>query len=123
MPLRQPNETKGSFGLKKDYSHPIEITLNVVCGKWKGVILCHLQQNKILRFGELKKLIPKVSQKTLTLQLRELEADGLINRQVYAQVPLKVEYSLTEYGEELESTLNMMSEWGRNHVDKVELNS
>jgi DNA-binding HxlR family transcriptional regulator len=108
--------------MEKDYSHPIEITLKVVCGKWKGVILCHLQQNKILRFGELKKLIPKVSQKTLTLQLRELEADGLINRQVYAQVPLKVEYSLTEYGEELESTLNLMSEWGRNHVEKVELN-
>lgn len=96
--------------------------MDVVCGKWKGVILCHLQQNGVLRFGEIKKLLPKVSQKTLTLQLRELEADGLINREVYPQVPPKVEYSLTEYGRDLEATLYLMSEWGRNHVDKVELN-
>ncbi|OOE14739.1 MarR family transcriptional regulator [Fictibacillus arsenicus] len=108
--------------MRKEYSHPIEVTMDVVCGKWKGVILCHLQQNNVLRFGEIKKLLPKVSQKTLTLQLRELEADGLINREVYPQVPPKVEYSLTEYGRDLEATLHLMSEWGRNHVDKVELN-
>ncbi|MBY6037366.1 winged helix-turn-helix transcriptional regulator [Fictibacillus nanhaiensis] len=97
--------------------------MDVVCGKWKGVILCHLQQSEVLRFGEIKKLLPNVSQKTLTLQLRELEADGLIDRRVYPEVPPKVEYSLTDYGRELEATLNLMSDWGKSHVEKVELNS
>lgn len=109
--------------MRKQYMHPIEVTLDVVCGKWKGVILCHLQEEGILRFGELKKRLPGVSQKTLTLQLRELEEDGLVNRKVYPQVPPKVEYSLTEYGKELEATLEMMCEWGRNHHDKVGPNS
>lgn len=105
--------------MRKNYIHPIEITLDVVCGKWKGVILWHLQQEEILRFGELKKRLPGVSQKTLTLQLRELEEDGLIHREVYPQVPPKVEYSLTPYGKELEATLNQMCEWGKKHKDKV----
>ncbi|KZE63892.1 MarR family transcriptional regulator [Fictibacillus phosphorivorans] len=109
--------------MRKNYIHPVEITLDVVCGKWKGVILWHLQQENILRFGELKKLLPGVSQKTLTLQLRELEEDGLVKRKVYPQVPPKVEYSLTHYGQELEATLNQMCEWGKRHKDKVGQNN
>lgn len=81
------------------YNHSIEVALYVVCGKWKGVILCQLL-GKTLRFGELKNEIPKITQKMLTERLRELEKDNLVKRVVYNEVPPKVEYSLTAYGEE-----------------------
>lgn len=103
---------------KKKYFHPIEVTLDVVCGKWKGVILCLLQENDF-RFGELKEKLYSVTPKVLTQQLRELEDDGLINRTVYPQVPPKVVYSLTSYGKELEGTLRMMEKWGIDHQKKV----
>lgn len=102
-----------------DYAHPIEVTLEVVCGKWKGVILSRLLDNT-LRFGELKREIPKITQKMLTAQLRELEKDNLVKRVVYKQVPPKVEYSLTAYGEKLRPLLNDMAAWGEKHIDLVE---
>lgn len=104
--------------LRRAYDHPIEITLDVVCGKWKGAILCQLL-GQTLRFGELKKKIPRVSQKVLTQQLRELEADGLVTRTVYNQIPPKVEYALTPYGKDLQPTLEMLTKWGKNHADIV----
>ncbi|MED2972013.1 helix-turn-helix domain-containing protein [Fictibacillus sp. B-59209] len=103
---------------KKKYFHPIEVTLDVVCGKWKGVILCLLQE-KDFRFGELKAKLFAVTPKVLTQQLRELEEDGLITRTVYPQVPPKVVYSLTPYGKDLEETLRMMENWGKTHQEKV----
>ncbi|MDN4073923.1 MULTISPECIES: winged helix-turn-helix transcriptional regulator [Fictibacillus] len=103
---------------KRKYFHPIEVTLDVVCGKWKGVILCLLQERDF-RFGELKDQLSSVTPKVLTQQLRELEEDGLIARTVYPQVPPKVVYSLTSYGKELEETLRMMEKWGRAHQKKV----
>jgi DNA-binding HxlR family transcriptional regulator len=96
--------------------HPLRITLDVVCGKWKAIILWHLQE-KTLRFGELNKIMPDVSRKMLTQQLRELEKDGLIHREAYREVPPKVEYSLTPYGRDLKPTLEMMYVWGVNHID------
>ncbi|HEU5140477.1 MAG TPA: helix-turn-helix domain-containing protein [Bacillales bacterium] len=99
--------------------HPIGVTLEVVCGKWKAMVLWHLQE-KTLRFGELKKLIPDVSHKVLTQQLRELEKDGLIERTIYKEVPPRVEYSLTPYGQDLEPTLEMLYKWGKNHMDVVD---
>lgn len=99
--------------------HPIAVTLEVVCGKWKALILWHLQE-KTLRFGELNRLMPDVSRKMLTQQLRELEMDGLLERTVYKEVPPKVEYHLTTYGRDLNPTLQMLYKWGENHMDVVE---
>ena len=76
---------------------PIETTLDVISGKWKGVVLFRLLDG-VARFNELRQLMPKVTARMLTLQLRELERDGVISRKVYAEVPPKVEYSLTDFG-------------------------
>lgn len=90
---------------------PVEACLEVVGGKWKGVIL-HYLLGGMKRFGELRRLLPEVTQRMLTTQLRELEAHGVIERKVYAEVPPRVEYSLTEFGRTLEPLLGMMKVWG-----------
>lgn len=82
-----------------NYSCPVETTLDVIGGKWKGVILYHLSETR--HFNELQRLIPRVNRRMLALQLRELENDGLVHREVYKQVPPKVEYSLTRFGHTL----------------------
>ena len=101
--------------MKKIYHIAVEATLDVIGGKWKPIILCHLG-GQTLRTGELRRLIPAISQRTLTNQLRELEADRIIDRKVYNQVPPKVEYSLTEEGKSLRNILLAMSEWGESRV-------
>lgn len=88
-----------------------EVALEVVGGKWKLVILHNLFEGT-KRFGELKRAMPHVTQRMLTRQLRELEADGLVRREVYTQVPPKVEYSLTAIGESLEPIVTRLDEWG-----------
>lgn len=93
---------------------PVERTLELIGGKWKGVILYHLLE-KTYRFGELKKTMPGITQHTLTKQLRELEADGIVHREVYAEVPPRVEYSLTKSGESLRDIVFMMRDWGMKH--------
>lgn len=93
---------------------PVEITLHVIGGRWKVLILWYLKEN-LRRFGELRRLMPGVTQKMLTHQLRELEGDGLVRRKVYAQVPPKVEYSITEHGKSLAPILNQMGKWGMAH--------
>lgn len=103
---------------KKKYNISVEATLEVIGGKWKCVILCHLTHGK-KRTSELKRLMPNITQKMLTQQLRELEEDGVINRIVYNQVPPKVEYELSEYGQSLESILNSLCLWGESHLTKV----
>nr|WP_163836380.1 winged helix-turn-helix transcriptional regulator [Spartinivicinus ruber] len=90
--------------------------MNAIGGKWKLIILFHLRDNT-LRFGELKKQIPKITQKMLTQQLRELEADHLIERKVYAEVPPKVEYKSTKLADELRPILNMLCSWGERFID------
>lgn len=97
---------------------PVENTLRVIGGKWKPLILWHLMEGT-KRFGELKKVIPGITQKMLTQQLRELEADQLVHREVYAQVPPKVEYSLTEFGGTLAPVLDLLCDWGKTYEQQV----
>ncbi|WP_439116333.1 winged helix-turn-helix transcriptional regulator [Paludifilum halophilum] len=101
----------------KIYNIPIEATIEVMGGKWKSIIIYHLQEGT-KRFNELKRLIPNITQKMLTQQLRELEQDEIVNRYVYAEVPPKVEYSLTEYGKTLQDILDQMCSWGIRHIEK-----
>ncbi|MCH5583439.1 winged helix-turn-helix transcriptional regulator [Shimazuella sp. AN120528] len=104
--------------LKKKYNVSVEAALEVIGGKWKCVILCHLMRGK-KRTSELKKLMPAITQKMLIQQLRELEEDEVINRIVYQQVPPKVEYELSEYGHSLEAILNSLCAWGEQHIIRV----
>lgn len=94
---------------------PVEAALEVIGGKWKGIILFHLQDGT-LRFNELQRRVGDVTQRSLTKQLRELEADNLVHREVYPVVPPKVEYSLTEKGLSLAPVLDALQAWGENHV-------
>lgn len=92
----------------------VEATLSVLDGKWKGVILYHLLE-RTLRFNEIRRLLPSITQRMLTQQLRGLEEDGLITRKIYAQIPPKVEYSLSEYGRTLEPIILAMQQWGQEY--------
>jgi DNA-binding HxlR family transcriptional regulator len=93
---------------------PVLLTTSVIGGKWKPLILFYLQ-GRTRRFSELNRLIPGSTKKMLTQQLRELERDAIINRKVYAQVPPRVEYSMTRHGESLRPVLRSMSAWGKKH--------
>lgn len=95
---------------------PIESTLDVIGGKWKVVILYHLMTDGAQRFSELRRQISGISERMLTQQLRELESDGIVHREVYPEVPPKVEYSLTEYGTTLRPITEVMSAWGATHL-------
>jgi DNA-binding HxlR family transcriptional regulator len=101
------------------YGCPIEATLDVVGGRWKSAILFRLLDGK-KRFGELRRFLPDVTQRMLTLQLRELERDGIIDRNVYREVPPKVEYSLTDFGKTLEPILLSMCDWGKAYTARLE---
>lgn len=90
----------------------VEATLSVIGGRWKPILMCHLLDGR-KRFGELRRLTPNATERMITLQLRELEADGVIARHVYAEVPPRVEYELTEFGRSLEPILVLMQAWGR----------
>lgn len=98
---------------------PVEATLDVIGGRWKGVVLYHLL-GKTRRFGELRRLLPGVTQRMLTLQLRELEADGVVHRRVFLQVPPKVEYSLTDFGASLKPILERMLDWGTRYAARIQ---
>ncbi|TQR44042.1 winged helix-turn-helix transcriptional regulator [Paenibacillus popilliae] len=111
-------ENNINYSFLNKYSCPLEATVETIGGKWKGVILYHLLDGK-KRFNELKRLKPNITQRMLTLQLRELEADGLIHREVYREVPPKVEYSLTELGESLRPIILLMMEWAITNMEKV----
>lgn len=96
----------------------MEVTLKMIGGKCKPLILEQLIQNGTQRFSELMRTITQVSQRTLTNQLRELEADGLVRRTVYAEVPPRVEYTVTEKGRSLEQILELMCQWGEENMDE-----
>lgn len=99
------------------YHCALDITMNYIGGKWKCVVLWYLR-NKALRFSQLKQHIPDITEKMLSLQLRALEADGIIKRTVFGdKPPIKVEYELTEFGKTLVPVLNAIAKWGRNLGD------
>ncbi|OJH39119.1 winged helix-turn-helix transcriptional regulator [Cystobacter ferrugineus] len=102
-----------------DFTCPVEWTLDVIGGKWKSVILFYLMEKETLRFNEFRRLMPRITLQMLTNQLRELEADGVVHREVYPQVPPKVEYSLTPFGKSLEPIIRLMLEWGRRHEKRL----
>jgi len=97
----------------------VEATLNLIGGKWKGVILYRLLTEQVLRFNELRRLLPNITQRMLTNQLRELEGDKLIARKVYPEIPPKVEYRLTDYGQTLAPVIHALKAWGDVHVENT----
>jgi DNA-binding HxlR family transcriptional regulator len=98
-----------------DHSNcPVKLTASIIGGKWKPSLLFHLE-GRTRRFCELQRLIPGLTKKMLTQHLRELEGDGIVHRKVYAEVPPRVEYSLTRHGESLKPILKLMSAWGNRH--------
>jgi DNA-binding HxlR family transcriptional regulator len=104
----------------KVYYCNFEVTMEVIGGKWKGLILYNLI-NGPKRTSELKRVVNNITQKMLIQSLRELEDDGLVNRKMFNQVPPKVEYSTTELGQSLESILKSLCQWGDSYADKHSL--
>lgn len=98
----------------------VEAAVSLIDGKWKCLILWYLLEDGTLRFNELRRRIPGATQRMLTNQLRELEEDQLVHREIYAQVPPKVEYSLTERGRGLSPILQALRAWGDLHLDLFE---
>jgi DNA-binding HxlR family transcriptional regulator len=97
----------------KDDVCPVEYTLKAIGGKWKLLILFHLMNDRVKRYGELKKAIKGITHKMLSQQLKELETDGLVIRKEYQQIPPKVEYFLSENGVTLLPIIGMMYDWGK----------
>jgi DNA-binding HxlR family transcriptional regulator len=97
---------------------PAEVTLRVIGGSWKIPIVYHLRETA-RRFSDLQRTLETVSQKVLTQQLRELEAAGVVSRKVYAEVPPRVEYSLTDFGRTLEPVVCAMVSWGKAHSRRI----
>jgi DNA-binding HxlR family transcriptional regulator len=104
---------KGQFGCA------VEATASLIGGKWKAVILFYLFQGP-KRFNELRRLLPEVTQRMLTRQLRELEHDKLVHREIYMEVPPRVEYSLTQFGSTLGPIIEQMSEWGEVYMTQAQ---
>lgn len=109
--LGLPSGRKRCLG--KEYSCSMELSLAVIGGKWKPLILWHLRDGGTLRFSALRRAMPSITQKMLTQQLRELAADGLITRTVYAEVPPRVEYGLTDLGRGIIPILESLCRFGR----------
>ena len=96
-------------------SCPVTATMHVIGGKWKSILINAIYHTSPARFGELKRSVIGITQSMLTSQLRELEDDGIINRKIYAEVPPKVEYTLTEFGMTLGPIIQSMADWGVKH--------
>lgn len=96
----------------KEYHCAMDVTMNYIGGKWKTVVLWYLRKDK-KRFSELRRLIPNITEKMLSLQLKDLEKDGIVKRKLYPEIPPKVEYSLTDFGKTLIPMLDEIAKWGR----------
>lgn len=102
--------------IKREYGCPVEAAIDIIGGKWKPVILWHIRDGP-LRFNEIRLILPNITQGMLTRQLRELEANHVVNRQVFAEVPPRVEYSLTEFGKTVIPILDDLCEWGKTYLE------
>lgn len=109
--------------VNNDYYCEKELTLSTISGKWKVVILWHLGVEGPHRFSELQRLFSKISHKILTNQLRELMEDGIVHREVFPEVPPKVEYSMTDLGMTLLPIVEMMYEWGKKRINQIKQES
>ncbi|MEU4575829.1 winged helix-turn-helix transcriptional regulator [Nonomuraea sp. ATR24] len=105
--------------MTRTFTCGLDAAIAVMGGKWKGLILFALGEGPV-RFGELRRAVPGISERVLIQQLREMEANGLVHREVYHQVPPKVEYSLTEFGQSLNTALAPLGTWGEEHLDRIE---
>ena len=100
---------------------PVAVAMDAIGGKWKRIIFYHLISGPC-RFNELRLIMPDITQRVLTLQLRELERDGIINRKIYHEIPPKVEYSLIYFGETLKPIVNLMRDWGDTYEEELQFN-
>ncbi|XOK61166.1 winged helix-turn-helix transcriptional regulator [Paenibacillus elgii] len=115
-------DRRNKYGMRPDMQAcPVETTLDVIGGKWKGIILYQLLDGT-KRFNEFRRLNPGITQFMLTLQLRELERDGIIHREIYKEVPPRVEYSLTDFGRTLEPVIMSMKAWGDSYKARLDEN-
>jgi DNA-binding HxlR family transcriptional regulator len=104
------------------YTCDVSQTIRLIGGKWKAIIIFHLMEDEVLRFGQLQRAVPDITQRMLTLQLRELERDGIVKRTVYQQIPPKVEYTLTPLGKSLTPIISNMKSWGHSYkTNRTEL--
>ncbi len=101
----------------QEYHCALDVTMDYIAGKWKTVVLWYLRKDK-KRYGELRKLIPDITEKMLSLQLKQLEKDGIVLRKVYAEIPPRVEYSLTAFGKTLTPVIEAIAKWGRALAEK-----
>ncbi|WP_318345564.1 winged helix-turn-helix transcriptional regulator [Flagellimonas baculiformis] len=113
--MRKQSSTNTMNKVQLEADCGMAYTMSMIGGRWKLSILYNLLGLGILRFGELKSKIPNITERMLIKQLRELEKDGLVQRKVYAEVPPKVEYGLSDKGKSLEGILNGLSSWGDEH--------
>lgn len=104
---------------RRDFHCEKELTLSIISGKWKAVIIWHLGHEGTHRFSELQKLFPNISHKILTNQLKELIDDGIVSREVFPEVPPKVEYSITELGKTIVPIVDMLYQWGKKRMDEL----
>ncbi|MCQ6281834.1 helix-turn-helix domain-containing protein [Bacillus sp. EB600] len=104
---------------EKTFNCEKELTLSIIGGKWKMLIMWHLGKEGTKRFGELNSMIPEITHRMLVSQLRELEEDLIVYREIYPVVPPKVEYSLTKRGESLMPILESMHEWGKEYMETI----
>src|SRR5262245_30631065 len=104
---------------KRTFTCGLDAAIAVMGGKWKGLILFALEEGP-LRFGELRRAVPGISKRVLIVQLRVMETTGLLHRDVYHQVPPKVEYSLTEFGQSLNTAMAPLGEWGEQNITRIE---
>ena len=117
-PAEAPDGDHDGTACDAQFSCGVDVTLSVIGGKWKLLIFNHLR-NGVTRFGQLRRAIPRITQTMLTQQLRELERDGIVTRTIYAEIPPRVEYALTDFGRTLEPVILRMHEWGTTYMQHV----